>query len=181
VLGCEVGVLEVVEQPELFLEQEERPVGLLDLAELGQLVDRLLGGALQKRSAGALDPLAVLARERSWAFHRSRRIWSTARWPEANDVERVKADIRVRDQGCDRLAGAADGEGSDHQARRDRVVRAGPQRRHLAAVLRPATKASRSPRQTPLRLARAVRTTAVVLLLARDGERVGDHLGLEQN
>jgi hypothetical protein len=36
-------------------------------------------------------------------------------------------------------------------------------------------------RQTPLRLARAVRTTAVVLLLARDGERVGDHLGLEQN
>ncbi len=40
----ERGVLEVIEKAELFFEQEravERPVGLLDFPELGQLVDRL--------------------------------------------------------------------------------------------------------------------------------------------
>ncbi len=45
VLGREAGVLEVIEKPELFFEQEravERPVGLLDFAELRELVDRLL-------------------------------------------------------------------------------------------------------------------------------------------
>jgi hypothetical protein len=45
VLGRERGVVEVVEEPELFLEQEravERPVGLLDFAELRELIDRLL-------------------------------------------------------------------------------------------------------------------------------------------
>ncbi len=58
----ERGVVEVVEQPEFLFEQEgavERLVGLLDLAELRELVDGLLGGALQQRPAGALDPFAL--------------------------------------------------------------------------------------------------------------------------
>jgi len=44
-------VVEVVEQPQLLFEQEravERPVGLLDLAELGELIDRLLLRGLQQ-------------------------------------------------------------------------------------------------------------------------------------
>jgi hypothetical protein len=60
VLGRELWVVEVVEQPELFLQEEravERLVGLLDFAELRELVDRLLLRALEQRPAGPLDPL----------------------------------------------------------------------------------------------------------------------------
>src|SRR5206468_2463308 len=77
-------VLEVVEQPERFFEQERaehRLVGLLDLAEAGELGDRLLLGALEQRPAGVLESLAVLVCQRSWAFQSSRRTWSTARLP----------------------------------------------------------------------------------------------------
>ena len=65
----------------------------------GELGDGLLGGGLEQRPAGALDPLALAVWERSWAFYSSRRTWSTARWREAHDVERVKADLGVGD-GC---------------------------------------------------------------------------------
>jgi hypothetical protein len=57
----EGGIIELVEEAELFFEQEravERPVGLLDFAELRELVDGLLVGALEQRPAGALDPFA---------------------------------------------------------------------------------------------------------------------------
>jgi len=61
--GARAGILELVEQPQLLFEQEravERPVGLLDFAELGELVHGLLGGGLEQRPAGALDPLPGL-------------------------------------------------------------------------------------------------------------------------
>ncbi len=48
-------VIEVVEQPQLFFEQEravERPVGVLDLAELGELVDCLLLGGISAVTSG---------------------------------------------------------------------------------------------------------------------------------
>jgi len=50
VLGRQARVVEVVEQPELFFEQEravQRLVGLLDFPELGELVDRLFLRRLQ--------------------------------------------------------------------------------------------------------------------------------------
>jgi hypothetical protein len=51
VLWRQAGVLELVEQSELLLEQEravERLVGLLDLTEQGELADRLLLGCLEQ-------------------------------------------------------------------------------------------------------------------------------------
>jgi hypothetical protein len=63
VLGRQARVVEVVEQSELCFEQEravERLVGLLDFAELGELVDRLLLRALEQRPAGSFDPLPGL-------------------------------------------------------------------------------------------------------------------------
>ena len=59
--GASAGSGEVVEQPELFAQQEravERAVGLLDLVERGELADRLAFGRLEQRPAGALDPAA---------------------------------------------------------------------------------------------------------------------------
>jgi hypothetical protein len=48
--GRQVRIVEVVEQPELFAQQEGA-VGLLDLVERGELVDGLAFGRLQKRPA----------------------------------------------------------------------------------------------------------------------------------
>jgi hypothetical protein len=62
VLGRELGVVEVVEDAELFFEQKravERLVGLLDFAELCELVDRLFLWAFEQRPAGVFDPLAL--------------------------------------------------------------------------------------------------------------------------
>jgi len=56
------GIVQVVEQPQLLLEQErpkEATVGERDLAERGELGDRLALGGLEQRPAHALDPLAA--------------------------------------------------------------------------------------------------------------------------
>jgi hypothetical protein len=86
-------VVEVVEQAELFAQQEravELAVGLLDLPERGELADGLAFGGLQERPAGALDPAA------GWGvgalvgvpFVAADLVGRAAR--EAADVERVK-------------------------------------------------------------------------------------------
>ena len=52
---------QVVEQPELFAQQEgaiEPAVLGLDVGERGELADRLMFGSLQQRPAGVLDPAA---------------------------------------------------------------------------------------------------------------------------
>ena len=109
-LGGEPGILELVEDAELFLEQEravEPLVGLLDFAELCELVDGLLLRRLEQRPAGALDPLA------------GRGVGAFVRVPlvaadlvdrplgEAHDVEGVEADLGVGEVLADRLLVAA--------------------------------------------------------------------------
>jgi hypothetical protein len=52
VFGCQRWVVEVVEQSELFAEQEgavEAAVGGLDFGERGELVDGLVGGRFEQR------------------------------------------------------------------------------------------------------------------------------------
>jgi hypothetical protein len=59
VRGRQRGAVEVVEQPELFAQQEgavEALVGVLDVAEGGELSDGLALGRLEQRPAGVLDP-----------------------------------------------------------------------------------------------------------------------------
>ena len=141
----ERGILELVEQPQFLFEQEravQRPVGLLDFAELGQLVDRLLIGGLQQRPAGALDPLARLgvgalvgvSFVAADLIHRA--------LGEAHHVEGVKADVGVRDALADRLlvaAGHVDRDGLDRLlalAERDRRSAAGSGRCRRASTTR---------------------------------------------
>src|SRR5215217_4802827 len=106
----EAWVVELVEQPELFLEQEgtvERLVGLLDLAEQRELVDRLLGGRLEQRPAGALDPAAA------WGVRTLVGVPFVAAdlvdgaLGEPHDVERVEGDLGGRERLADRLLIAA--------------------------------------------------------------------------
>ena len=55
-------IVKLVEQSELFLEQEgaeHRLVRLLDLGEQRELRDGLLGRRLEQRPAGSLDPFAL--------------------------------------------------------------------------------------------------------------------------
>ena len=100
-LGREGGIVELVEQAELLFEQEgsvERLVGLLDVGEQRELGERLLVGRLEQRPAGALDPAAGLG------------VRALVRVPfvaadlvdralgEADDVERVEADLGLRDR-----------------------------------------------------------------------------------
>ena len=57
----EAAIVEVVEQSELFAQQEgavEDLVGLADLVQGGELSDGLALGRLEQRPAGALDPAA---------------------------------------------------------------------------------------------------------------------------
>ena len=59
--GCQAGVVEPVEQAQLVVEQEgavEAAVGVLDLAEAGELLGALALGRLEQRPAGGLDPPA---------------------------------------------------------------------------------------------------------------------------
>ena len=98
--GASAGSAQVVEQPQLFAQQEgavEAAVGVLDLAERGELADGLVLGRLEQRPAGALDPAAgrgvgaLVARSiRRGGPGRSRAA------PRRHDVERVKADLGVR-------------------------------------------------------------------------------------
>jgi len=89
---------------------------VLDLAELCELVDRLLLRTLEQRPAGRLDPLpgtragAVVGISLVTADLVNRAL------AEADDVKRVKADVGVRDVGVDRLlvaAGHVDRHSSD--------------------------------------------------------------------
>src|SRR4051812_16337116 len=62
VRGGELGVGQVVEQPELFAQQEGAVEALVDLADLvqrGELADGLVFGRFEQRPAGALDPAAM--------------------------------------------------------------------------------------------------------------------------
>src|SRR5206468_11339804 len=98
VLGRLAWVVEVVEQSQFFAQQEgavEALVGLLDLAEGGELADGLALGGLQQRPAGALDPpsrrgvraLVGVPLVAADLVGRPGR--------EATDVEGVKADLGV--------------------------------------------------------------------------------------
>jgi len=81
-------VLEHVEQPQFFFAQEgaeHRLAGVLDFAEQRELLDRLLVGRLEQLGSTCLGVC-----ERSWAFHSSRRTWSTAQ-----DLRR--RPLRLRD------------------------------------------------------------------------------------
>ena len=100
----ERGVGQVVEQPELFAQQEravERAVGLLDLVERGELADRLALGRLEQRPAGALDPatgrgvraLVGVPLVAADLVGRAGR--------EPDHVERVEADLGVGNGGAD--------------------------------------------------------------------------------
>jgi hypothetical protein len=65
VLGRERGIVELVEDAELFFEQEravERLVGLPDFVQQRELGDRLLGGRLEQRPAGGSGPPAGSSR-----------------------------------------------------------------------------------------------------------------------
>src|ERR671910_1362571 len=97
-------VVEVVEQPQLFAQQEgavERAVGLLDLIQRRELADRLALGGLQKRPAGALDPAAGRGVRAlvGVPLVAADLVGRAAR--EAADVERVKADLGVGDRVAD--------------------------------------------------------------------------------
>ena len=108
--GASVGIVELVEQSQLLFEQEravERLVGLLDLAELRELVDRLLVGALEQRPAGALDPLARAGVRAVVGVPLVAADLVDRALGEADDVEGVKADLGVRDAVADRLLVAA--------------------------------------------------------------------------
>src|SRR5215213_13922 len=103
--GRQARVVEVIEQPELFAQQEgavERAVGLLDLIERGELPDRLAFGGFEQRPAGALDPAA------GWRVRAlvgvpllaPDLVGRAAREPA--DMERVKANLGVGDRVADR-------------------------------------------------------------------------------
>src|SRR4051812_34880067 len=81
----ECGVEQVVEQPELFAQQQgavEAAVLALDFLQRGELADALLLGRFEQRPAGALDPAPVGwgVSERSWRPFLAW-TWSTARAP----------------------------------------------------------------------------------------------------
>ena len=106
VRGRERGVVEVVEQPQLLAQQEgavEPRVGLLDLAERGELADGLAFGRLEQRPAGALDPAAGRGvRALVGVPLVAADLVGRARCARRHDVERVKADLGVRDRVADR-------------------------------------------------------------------------------
>ena len=103
-------VVELVEQPQLLLEQEgavERLVGLRDFAEQRELRDGLLVGRLEQRPAGALDPAPVRGVRALVGVPLVAADLVDGALAEADDVERVKADLGVGDVGADRLLIAA--------------------------------------------------------------------------
>ena len=115
-------VVEVVEQPELLLEQEravQRLVGLLDLAELRELVDGLLGGALEQRPAGALDPFALGGVGALVGVLLVATDLVDRPLGETHDVERIECDLGVWQVVADRLLVAA---GHVDRAPPDRVL-----------------------------------------------------------
>jgi hypothetical protein len=74
----------VVEQPQLFAQQEgavEPLILALDLGERGELADRLVLGALSSDQRVLLTQRPSGVWERSCAVRSSRRTWSTARAP----------------------------------------------------------------------------------------------------
>src|SRR3954471_5603410 len=98
-------VVELVEQSQLVVEQEgavEAAVVQVDLAERSERAEALALGGLQQRPAGVLDPAA------------GRGVGAVVGVPfvaadlvggacgEPDDVERVKADLGVRDDGAAR-------------------------------------------------------------------------------
>src|SRR3954464_7887965 len=99
------GVGEVVEQAELFAQQEGAVEALVDLADLvqrGELADALVLGRFEQRPAGALDP-APVRRVRSVVlvpFVAAARVGRARAEPA--DVERIEADLRGWDGGADR-------------------------------------------------------------------------------
>src|SRR4051794_1864981 len=97
-------VVEVVEQPEILAQQEdavEPAVGVLDLAQRGQLADRLALGRLEQRPAGALDPAAGRGVRAlvGVPFVAADLVGGACR--EADDVERIEADLGVGDRLAD--------------------------------------------------------------------------------
>jgi hypothetical protein len=103
-------VVELVEQPELFFEREravERLGGLLDFAELGELVDGLFGGALEQRPPGALDPLPGRGVRAVMRVSFVAAVLVDGALGEADCVEGVKADVGVGDRVADGLLVAA--------------------------------------------------------------------------
>ena len=90
----------MVEQPQLLAQQEgavEPAVLALDLGQRRELVDALVGRGLEQAPAGALDPTA-LGRVRAVVavpFVAADLVGRACAKPD--DVERVKADLRVGD------------------------------------------------------------------------------------
>jgi len=117
--GREGAIVELVEDPELFFEQEravERLVGFLDLVEQRELLDRLFGGRFEQRPARALDPLSLgcvgaLVRVSFIAADLIDRALG-----QAHHMKRSKRDLGLRDALADRLliaAGHIDRDGLD--------------------------------------------------------------------
>ena len=117
--GARRRVVEVVEQPELFAQQEgavEPGVGLLDVAEGGQLAEGLAFGRFEQRPAGALDPAAGRGVRALVGVVLVAADLVGRAAGEAADVEGVKADLGVRDRGVDGalvLAAHVDRDGAD--------------------------------------------------------------------
>ena len=119
---CQARVVEVVEQPQLFAQQEgavELAVVVLDFPERGELADGLVLGRLEQRPARALDPAAGLGvRALVGVSFVAADLVGRAR-AEADDVERVKADLGLRHRGADRaliLAAHVDRDRADRVA-----------------------------------------------------------------
>jgi hypothetical protein len=135
----ERGVGQVVEQPQLFSEQEgavEAAVFALDFRERGELADRLVLGRLEQRPARALDPaagrrvraLVLVPFVATDLVGRARR--------EPHDVEGVEADLRLGDRVADRalvLAAHVDRDRPDRVLRLAELVEEGLQGGAVAA------------------------------------------------
>ena len=83
VLGRERGIFELVEDAELFFEQEGSVDGRLACWTSPSFASWLIvcfSGLLSSDQRVPLIHLPAGVWERSWAFHSSRRTWSTARW-----------------------------------------------------------------------------------------------------
>ena len=126
--GRQARVVDVVEQPELFAQQEgavEPPVLALDFPQRGELSDGLAFGRFQQRPAGALDPAAGRSVRAlvGVSFVAADLIGRAACEPD--DVERIEADLGLWGGGADRalvLAARVDRDRPDRGLARAELV-----------------------------------------------------------
>jgi hypothetical protein len=94
----ERGVLEVLEQPQLLLEEEgavEAAVGVLDFVQRGELTDGLVLRGLQQRPAHALDPATVPGGALALLVPFAAADIIDGALSELDDMKRVEADLCV--------------------------------------------------------------------------------------